>query len=53
MALLHKKGWLLDKKPVQLALGYHYDQHVRSIAVLKGTRVPTGKRGKQINGVTT
>ena len=39
MALLHKKGWLLDKKPVQLALGYHYDQHVRSIVIPENQQV--------------
>ena len=39
MALLHKKGWLLDKEPTQLALGYHYDQHVRSIVIPEGQQV--------------
>ena len=39
MALLHKKGWLLDKDPTQLALGYHYDQSVRSIVIPEGQMV--------------
>ena len=39
MALLHKSGWLLDKKPVQLPLGYHYDQSVRSVVIPEGQQV--------------